>query len=166
MSGKKVTPEMVMLSKPVEAVGLTMKTSMKSVFKDVSNILKQYMALKERYSIPGQKIPWEYVSLSKNFKDDKTWDYFTGHVVDKAEALPQEFSSFEIPLGKYAVFQIRPKFKFLLGFSIGKMKKYIYKDWLPTSGFEFAGYEFEYNDQKMFEKNPYYIDLYIAVNDK
>lgn len=166
MSSIKILPKMVVISKPIEAVGLTMKTSMKSIYKDVSNILKQYMVLKEKHGIPGQRIPWEYVSLSKNFKDDKTWEYFTGHVVDKVEAIPKAFSSFEVPSGKYAVFSIRPRFKFMLGLSIGKMKKYIYEDWLPTSDFEFAGYEFEYNDQKMFEENPHYIDLYIAVNDK
>ena len=54
----------------------------------------------------------------------------------------------------------------MLGLSIGKMKKYIYEDWLPTSGFEFGGHEFEYNNQRMFEENPHHIDLYIAVNDK
>ena len=80
--------------------------------------------------------------------------------------MPKAFSLFEIPSGKYAVFPIRPRFKFMLGHSIGKMKKYIYEDWLPASGYEFAGYEFEYNDQKMFEENPHYIDLYVAVNDK
>ncbi len=97
MSKIKVLPKIVMVNRPIEALGLTMKTSMKSIYKDVSNILKQYMSLKEKHGIPRQRIPWEYISLSKNFKDDKTWEYFTGHVVDKIEAIPEMFSSFEIP---------------------------------------------------------------------
>lgn len=40
------------------------------------------------------------------------------------------------------------------------------EDWLPASGFEFAGHEFEYNNEKMFNENPHYIDLYITVKDK
>jgi predicted transcriptional regulator YdeE len=139
---------------------------MKSIFKDVPNILKRYMSLKEKYGIPNQKLPWEYVSLSKNFKDDKTWEYFTGHVVDKVETVPEEFSPFKIPTGKYAIFSIKPKFKFMLGFHIIKMKKYIYGSWLPNSAFDFAGYEFEYNNQEMFKENQHYINLYIAIKDK
>lgn len=166
MGNMNAKPEMVMLSNPIEAVGLMMTTSMKGIYKDVPNILKRYMALKEKHGIPQQRLPWEYVSLSKNFSGDKTWEYFTGHVVDRPEAIPEAFASFKIPAGKYAVFSVRPKFKFMLGVAIGKTKKFIYKDWLPASGFEFAGHEFEYNNEKMFNENPHYIDLYIAVKDK
>lgn len=159
-------PVIVSLDKPITVLGLTMKTGMKSVFQDVTKVLKQYMSYKEKYGIPNQKVPWEYISLSSNFSDDQTWDYFTGHVVNRITESPEQFTAFEVPAGRYAVFSVRPRFKFMLGVAIGKTKKYIYDVWLPKSGYEFAGYEFEYNDEKMFQEHPHFIDLYIAVNEK
>ena len=159
-------PEVISLDKPIIVLGLTIRTGMKSVFKDVTKILKQYMCYKEKYGIPDQKVPWEYISLSRNFSDDQTWDYLTGHVVNSIEKSPGIFTAFEVPTGKYVVFSIRPRLKFMLGFTIGKTKKYIYEVWLPKSEYEFSGYEFEYNNEKMFNENPHYIDLYVAVNEK
>lgn len=54
----------------------------------------------------------------------------------------------------------------MLGVAIGNTKKYIYNKWLPESQYEFAGYEFEYNDEGMFKVNPHFIDLYVAVKTK
>ena len=159
-------PTMVTLKEPLIAVGLTMKTSRKSVFRDVTKILKQYMGYKENFGIPSQKLPWEYVSLSRNFEDNQTWNYLTGHVVSRIDKIPEVFTTFEIPTGVYAVFPVRPGFKFMLGFEIGKLKKYIYENWLPNSTYEFAGHEFEYNNEKMFRENPHYIDIYVAVVEK
>lgn len=159
-------PVIISLDKPIAVVGLAMKTSMKSVFKDVTTILKEYMNCKEKYGIPNQKIPWEYISLSRNFNDNHTWDYLTGHVINSIEKIPEVFTAFEVPSGRYVVFSIRPRLKFLLGFTIMKTKKYIYDVWLPGSKYEFAGHEFEYNDETMFNENPHYIDLYVAVNEK
>lgn len=163
---KTKEPVVISLDKPITVLGLTMKTGMKSVFKDVTKILKQYMSYKEEYGIPNQKVPWEYISLSRNFNDNQTWDYLTGHVVNSVEKIPEIFTAFEVPTGKYVVFSVRPRLKFMLGIAIGKTKKYIYDVWLPKSMYEFAGYEFEYNNEKMFNENPHHIDLYIAVNEK
>jgi predicted transcriptional regulator YdeE len=80
--------------------------------------------------------------------------------------IPEVFTTFQIPSGKYAVFQIRTKYKFMLGIAISRMKRYIYNQWMRQSQYEFGGYEFEYNNESMSQKNPYYIDLYVAVKDK
>ncbi len=160
-------PEIVTLSEPIKATGLTVKTSMKSIFGDVTKITKTYMSYKNKYGIPNQKKPWEYVSLSDHFYDNKTWDYSTGHVVtDIDDNIPEVFISFEIPAGAYAVFPIRPKSKLMLGLTIGKTKKYIYSNWLMKSKYEFAGYEFEYNNEKMCKESPTYIDLHVGIKEK
>lgn len=65
-----IEPEIVTLSEPIKAIGLSVKTGMKSVFKDVSEILRKCMSYKDKYGIPNQKRPWEYVSLSKNFNEN------------------------------------------------------------------------------------------------
>ena len=154
------------MSEPIKATGLCIKTGMRSIFSDVPKVLKKYMYYKDKYGVKNQKMPWEYVSLSKNFKENQTWDYYTGHVVTAVENIQEEFVSFESPAGKYAVFPIRSKNKLLLGLTIGKTKKYIYNVWLPKSKYIFADCEFEYNNEKMFKESPNYIDLYVAIKQK
>lgn len=162
----KATPRIVTLSEPIRAVGMSTRTSMSTVQKDVTEILKSYMAYKESNGIPYQKTPWEYVSLSINFKEDQTWDYMTGHVVTNADHIPKDLILFEVPAGTYAVFPIKPKLKFLLGLAIGMKKRYIYSKWIPSSEYDFNNYEFEYNDETMFLKNPNHIDLYVGITKK
>jgi predicted transcriptional regulator YdeE len=162
----KAIPEITTLSEPIYAVGLMTHTSMKSVFKDLPVIYKKYMSYQEQYPVPNKKEPWEYVSLSKNFLEDQSWDYLTGHVVQKVSQKPEVYMDFEIPAGKYAVFPVRPKHKLMLGLAIGKTKRYIYVKWISKSRYEFSGYEFEYNNEKMSQDSPYYIDLYVAIKDK
>ncbi len=159
-------PSIITLSEPLKATGLFIKTGMKSIFSDSAQILKKYIGYKNKYGIPNLKEPWEYVSLSKNFIENKYWEYYTGHIVTSSANVPETFISFEVPAGTYAVFPIRPRFKFMLGLKIGKTKRYIYGSWLPKSKYEFSGYEFEYNNEKMFNESPNFIDLYVGINEK
>ena len=73
MGKGELTPKIVIIDEPIKAVGLSMRTGMKTVYKDVSGILRRYMALKAEHGIPQQRLPWEYVSLSRNFDDNNTW---------------------------------------------------------------------------------------------
>lgn len=166
VAGKSVDPKIVTVPEPIQAAGLQMRTGIKSVYRDVAAILKNYMDLKSRHGMPSLKEPWEYVSLSRNFDGIRTWDYLTGHVVTSDEGLPDVFIRFDVPAGDYAVFPVRPGHKFLLGPAIGNIKRYIYTQWLPSSGYEFAGYEFEYNDESLFRESPNFVDLYVAVKKK
>ncbi|MCE5241982.1 MAG: GyrI-like domain-containing protein [Desulfobacteraceae bacterium] len=159
-------PEIVTLDEPVRAIGLKVRTGIESVFKDVAEVVKKYKEYKEKNGIPNQREPWQYVSLSSNFKDDQTWDYHTGHAVTSTDDVPEGFAAFEIPPGKYAVFPVRPKHKLLLGLTVARTKRHIYNTWMPNSGYEFAGYEFEYNDEKMHKESKHFIDLYIALREK
>jgi predicted transcriptional regulator YdeE len=56
-----------------------------------------------------------------------------GDVVTDFNNAPQGLITFEIPVNDYAVFSIRSKFGFLWGIVIGKIKKYIFNEWLPCS---------------------------------
>ncbi len=75
---------------------------------------------------------------------------------------------FEIPPLTYAVFTIRPKSRFAWGISIGRMKKYIYTEWITNSKYEpdneIIG-DFELHDKRSEQKNPE-IDLFVAVKEK
>jgi predicted transcriptional regulator YdeE len=162
----KAEPKIVTLNESYKVIGLSIQTNMNSVYTDVPKVLQQLLSLNEKIGIPNKKQPWEYISLSNNFTDDKSWDYYTGYVVTKSESIPKEFIFFETPAGDYAVFPVRCRVNYLLGLVIGKTKKYIYTKWLPESKYEFMGYEFEYTDEKMFNENANSLDLYVAIKEK
>ncbi|HEY8463800.1 MAG TPA: GyrI-like domain-containing protein [Bacillota bacterium] len=150
-----IEPKIITLNEPIKAVGLSIETNMNTVYKDVSLILKKYMDYKNQFGISNLKEPWEFVALSRNFRGNQSWEYLVGDVVTDFEQVPRELTSFQIPVGTYAIFPIvKPFTKLLWGLKIGKTKKYIYDTWLPNSQYEFAGFEFEYNNQKIEdEKN-------------
>lgn len=160
-----VEPRLVTLDEPVVAVGLSTRTNMKSVFRDLPKVYRKYLDLKEQYGIPDLKEPWEYVSLSDDFGEDETWVYHTGYVVTSCEKMPAVFTSFTIPAGEYAVFPLRPRNKILLGLAMGKMKRYIYTQWLPGSAYEFSGYEYEYSNEEISGKNRSFLDLYVGIKE-
>jgi predicted transcriptional regulator YdeE len=163
---ENIEPRIVTLDKSYKVIGLSIRTGMNSVYTDVPKVLQELSSLDEKIGIPNKKQPWEYISLSNNFTDDKTWDYYTGYAVTKSESIPKEFIFFETPAGDYAVFPVRCRVKYLLGLVIGRTKKYIYTKWLPESKYEFMGCEFEYTDEEMFNENANSLDLYVAIKEK
>lgn len=84
-------PKIVTLNEPHKVIGLSIRTGMNSVYADVPRVLQQLSDLDEKIKIPNKKQPWEYISLSNNFAEDKTWDYYTGYAVTKSESIPKEF---------------------------------------------------------------------------
>lgn len=159
-------PDFVEIDHEIIAAGLSIRTTFKTVFKDLPAVYNRYMDIKRKNPIQNLKSPWEYVSLSKNFDADKSWDYFTGHVITGSDGQNKGLVQFSVPPGLYAVFHIKCKTKLLLGFKMGSSKRYIYDQWLPKSGYDFAGYEYEYNNEEMWKESPYNIDLYVGIKKK
>ena len=159
-------PKIVEFNKNLEAVGLMTRTTAKTVYKDLPRLYAEYMAIKDSSGIKNIKNPWEYISLSNNFEGGSSWDYYTGYVVTSYEGSSEKLVKFSMPAGRYAVFPLRCKHKIFFGFKMGRMKQYIYKKWLPASGYEFAGYEYEYNNEAMHKISPYNIDLYVGIKKK
>lgn len=159
-------PKIVVLEKPIQAVGLGTKTSIRSVFRDIPKLGKQYKQIKDQGAIPNRKNPWAFVAVSKDY-DEKTqrWEYIMGDVVTTFDNTPQNLVSFTIPAGTYAIFPIRPRNKFVWGLTISKVKQYAYDRWLASSKYEQAGLDFEYHDERSVAKKPE-IDLYIAIQEK
>ena len=157
--------EFVTLKEPIKMIGISTRTDMKSVYSDVPKLGKEYQALKEKGAIPNNKEPWAFVAISKDFRDDGTWEYLMGDVVTTLDTIPPGLQSFEIPATTFAVFPIRPKSSFAWGIEIGRTKKYIFTEWLPTSGYEpdptILG-DFEYHDERSVTDNPE-VALYVAV---
>ncbi len=164
----KPDPKLVALGDPVKMIGISTRTSMKTVFSDVPRLGKEYQALKEKNAIPNKKDPWAFVAISKDFRDDGSWEYLMGDVVTTLDSIPAGLKSFEIPKQRYAVFSIHPKSRFAWGIEIGRTKKYVYTEWLPASKYvadtAILG-DFEFHDARSTSDHPE-IDLYVSVKEK
>jgi predicted transcriptional regulator YdeE len=159
-------PKIVTLQKPITFVGLLKKTNVKNIYKDAAMLGKDYTRFKETHEIPNLKDPWAFVAYSKNFDEKtKSWDYIMGDVVTNFDSIPEKLNGYEIPAATYAVFPIKAKFKVLWGLEIGRMKRYIFTNWLPKSNYQSTGCDFEYHDERSTGKNPS-IDLYVEIERK
>ena len=163
----KSEPKIVNLETPIKIVGVSMKTNMKSIYKDAVILGKKYQKVKP--AIQNKKISWAFAAISKNFSIDKScWEYLMGDVVTSFDDIPDNLITFEIPVKTYAVFTIRPVFKFLWGPAIGLTKKYIFMEWLSDSKYDsddsILG-DFEYHDERSISKKPS-IDLYVSIKRK
>ena len=159
-------PRFVNVRNEIKCAGLKIRTTRKTVYKDLPQVYDRYMALKDSGQVKFIKEPWEYVSLSMNFEGSQAWDYLTGYVVEKFDPDAVGLVNFEVPQGDYAVFEIRCKRKILFGWKMGKLKRYIYTKWLPASEYEFTGFEYEYNNEEMARKSVYDVDLYVGIKEK
>lgn len=164
---KPPEPRIVELAEPIQAVGICSATGAATVYRDLPKIFKEFMEIYDRAGIPNRKEPWEYVSLSDYFDETgQTWNYYTGYVVSSDGGIPGEMILFAVPEGTYAVFPLRCKNGADLGRTMGSLKRYIYRKWLPASGYDFTGYEFEYNNEAMREAGHFDIDLYVGIREK
>jgi len=160
------TPEILTLDQPVRFVGLSVKTDMKRIYRDASGLGRKYARIKKTCSIPALKTPWAFVAYSRDFDESAgSWEYIMGDVVTGFDALPEGLKGYEIPAGTWAVFTVRPRFRFMWGAEIGRMKQYIFGEWLPHSGYRPKGSDFEYHDERSTGKRAS-IDLYVEIEKK
>ena len=162
-------PEIKIIDNPIFFTGLALNTTDRRISRDIGRLGKKFNKIKSITPIDNAKIPREFIAATKNYNPaNGTMEYMMGDIVnEEAKAPGPELNNFQIPPGKYAVFAIKPKANFLWGYTIGNMKQYIYRKWLPSSGYTNAGVidDFEYHGQRSFLKKPE-IDLYVAIKDK
>jgi AraC family transcriptional regulator len=158
-------PTIVVRQEPLFAVGPTMRTSAKTVFRDVPRLLARYLDHKKRFGIPNLKEPWAFIARGDGF-DPATvsWDYTAGDAVTVQDPVPEGMVAFGMPAGTYAVFRVRPKLRFLLGWAIAATKRHAIQEWFPRSGYELAGADFEYNDADV--PGSVGVDLYFSARRK
>lgn len=165
---KKEAPQIVELDQSIMMMGVKIRTNEKDIYRDAAELGKRYAEVKKSGIIQHKREPWAFVAVSKGYGEESGWDYLMGDVVTEIANPPQGLIAFEIPAGTYAKFTLQPRTVFLWGPAMGLMKKFIYSEWLPSSGFELDGRfvdDFEYHDQRSLGKNPQ-IDLYVAVKRK
>lgn len=161
-------PRIVRLEEPIRMIGVSTKTSLKTIYKDTRRLGEEYQ--KAKNLIRNKSIPWAFVAISKDFSDNNSrWEYLMGDVVTSFDdGISKGLVSFEIPAKTYAVFTIRPRFGFLWGLAIGLTKRYIYTQWLPDSKYDSDNTtigDFEYHDERSVARKPS-IDLYVSIKEK
>lgn len=165
---EKAEPKIVTLPEPMQMIGVSTRTGMKTIVKDAARLGQEYKKIKDANLIPNKREPWAFVAISKDFQGTESWEYLMGDVVNCVKVVPQGLQCFEIPPRMYAVFPIRPRSRFSWGITIGLTKKYIFTEWLPKSNYEADNSilgDFEYHDERSLAKNPE-IDLYVAIKEK
>lgn len=104
-------------------------------------------------------------SYTKEYFVEGKWFYLAGReVANLSKVLPQ-MSGKTLPENKYAVFE----YKGPISSDLAKLFHYIYKEWLPSSGYVLAGpYDFEkYGEQFLGPENENSIfEIYIPIKAK
>jgi predicted transcriptional regulator YdeE len=164
---KKAAPEIVKIARPIQFIGLSVRTSDKSIYQDVGKVTAEFNRITKEHPIENRKKPWAFVAVSKNYdKQKSTFDYIVGEVVTEVKNMPPGLDAYEIPALTYAVFSIKPKSRLAWGITMGRMKRYIYTEWLPNSGYEPSDLvgDFEFHDDRSLGKRPE-IQLFVAVEE-
>lgn len=165
----EISPRIVDLEQPIHILGMAVDTNLKTVYRDIPALGKQFAKFKQAHEIPNKKLPWGFAAVSKGFDEAKgTFTYFMGDRVTALDQVPDGLQAFEIPAGKYAVFPIRPKNRLGWPVAIASAKRHIYTAWLPNSSYTQAGTidDFEYHDERSTRKGNPEIDLYVAIKEK
>ncbi|MBN1118618.1 MAG: effector binding domain-containing protein [Bacteroidales bacterium] len=166
--GRFIKPELkiITLEKPIDVIGLEIKTSDTDIYKDVSKVSKKFNALKAEHPIPHLKEPWQSINISNNYNEQtREFTYIVSDAVTKVDNIPEGLTHYEVPAINYAVFPIRPKSKFAWGITMGKMKSYIFREWLPASGYKPSPLigDFELHDERSLGKHAE-IQLYVGLS--
>jgi predicted transcriptional regulator YdeE len=164
----KKEPQIVKLNEPIKLIGIEINTNDKNIYKDVGLVASKFNEFKKSNPIPYLKQPWASINISKDYNvETKTFKYIVGDVVTQVDSIPKGLYYYEVPSLTYAIFPIRPKSRIAWGITMGRMKRYIYLEWLPKSGYkpsEIIG-DFELHDDRSLRKSPE-INLYIALKEK
>jgi len=164
----KSEPKIIKIHHAIYVIGLEINTDDKAIYQDVAKVVNQFNSIKTTYPIPNLKEPWSSINISKDYNPEKkTFTYIVGDVVTVIDSIPPGLKAYEIPPLTYAVFPIRPKSKIAWGKTMGRMKKFIYTEWFPSSNYKTSDSfgEFELHDERSLGKHPE-INLHVAVKEK
>ncbi len=159
-------PKIITIEQSIYVIGLEINTDDNAIYQDVSKVAAQFNEIKRNYPVPNLKEPWSSINISKDYNPETgTFTYVVGDVVTVVDSIPPGLKSYEIPPLTYAVFRIKPKSKLAWGITMGRMKKFIYKEWLPISAYKPSDSfgEFELHDERSLGMYPE-INLYVAID--
>ena len=164
----KSEPQIVSLPEPISIIGLEIATSDKDIYRDVGTVANRFNSIKEKHPIPNVKEPWARIFASKDYNPETgTFTYIVGDVVTTIDSIPHGLRAYNIPATTYAVFRIKPKSRMAWGITMGRMKRFIYTQWLPNSPYSVSSTfgDFELHNEMSMGKSPE-IRLYVTIEGK
>ncbi|WP_230969085.1 GyrI-like domain-containing protein [Nitrogeniibacter aestuarii] len=116
-------------------------------------------------NITNDTVSYGIETYTKEHHTQGKWFYMAGRQVEDLSNVPVQMSAKHIPPNKYAVFE----YKGSITARLGEQFQYIYKDWLPESGYELAGpFDFEKYDARFLgsDNENSVFEIYIPIKAK
>jgi AraC family transcriptional regulator len=146
-----------------KVIGYELDTALSQ--KTIPQFWNEYLENDYPCTIPNwSSKEWIDLGICHSWKADGSFKYLLGMEVTSFENAPTNSVCREFPSLTYAVFTtpIVPRDVFVS--SIGKSWEYIFKEWLPKSGYEIAeGPQFELYDERCQAHIDSQIDIYIPI---
>ena len=100
-------PRTAKLPEPIRIIGVSIATTLKTIYRDVPALGRKFKALKEAHPIPNKKEPWAFAAVSRGY-DPLTgaMTYMMGDVVTSTAEVPEGMEAFEIPAITFAIFTV------------------------------------------------------------
>jgi len=169
-----VVMEPKMVNKPaIKIAGFALKTKTKhgEHIKAVPKFWHNYSTDGRQEKLHNElflKSHEEYgVSFPEN-PENGEFEYVIGLEVNEGQDIPKDYHVYTIPEALYAVFTTPPADEAKFTPTIQGTLKYIFNEWFPKSGYEFAanGVNFELYDERSMQNTDKVVDICIPVVKK
>jgi len=171
---KSVTMEPKMVKKPaIKIAGFANKTKTKEeeYFKAIPKFWHDYCTdgrqekLHRELFLKGHE---EYGACFPENPENGEFEYVIGLEIKEGHNIPKGYNVYTIPEALYAVFTTPPADEAEFTSSVQGTWKYIFNEWFPKSGYEFAanGVNFELYDERCMWNTDKIVDISIPVVKK
>ena len=59
-----ITPRIIDLEQPIKILGMGVDTNLKTVYRDIPALGKQFAKYKQTHEIPNKRLPWGFAAVS------------------------------------------------------------------------------------------------------
>ena len=157
----------------IKIAGYAIKTKTKGgeYVKALSKFWRDYCADGRQEKLHNELFLKSHEEYGASFPvnpENGEFEYVIGLEVKEGHDIPISYHVYTIPEALYAVFTMPPADEAIFTSSIQGAWKYIFNEWLPKSGYEFAanGVNFELYDERNMNNTDKIVDLCIPVVKK
>lgn len=154
--------ERIVTKASFSVIGVELKTTScdGKNFIEIPRFWEKVMAQGTILAIPGKTYPDTMLGMCMDFEADGGFSYVIGAEVTGTGGAPEGMVFRTIPGARYAVFTARGR----IPGSVQETTRYIYRDWLPTSGFQRGdSAEFELYDGRCRNGDEAEVDVYVPI---
>ena len=135
-------------------------------YKEIPEFWKSYIKNNLKEKIKNKSDENIEIAVCCDFDPDtQNFSYVIGFEVDSFDGLPGDIFQREIPGAKYAVFTTPKSTPANFSESIQKTASFVFKEWLPESGYEYDDrcVDFEWYDRRMLNDDQCRMEIYVPV---